>query len=136
RGKSVTVIAIGPWKVERTMAIEGDNLRQVAFSPDGKLGYVAGMRNQGFATTSNNIDLGWVLGQRLTQVTIDGSEPFGTLSLDPRGKATSDAHGAAVSHDGKFLAVSCGGTHEVLLFRTDKKRLPWRIGSASRDLIA
>jgi cytochrome c peroxidase len=41
-----------------------------------------------------------------------------------------------VSHDGRFLAVSCGGTHEVLVFRTDKRRLPWRTGGAGRDLIA
>ena len=56
------------WTVERTIPIEGDNLRQVAISPDGKTGYVANMRNRGFATTANNIDLGWVLGQRLTRV--------------------------------------------------------------------
>ncbi len=37
--------------------------------------------------------------------------------------------------DQKLLAVSCGGTHEVMIFRTDRKRLPWRAGS-SRDLIA
>src|SRR6185437_11435254 len=91
--------------------------------------------NQGFATTRNNIDVGWVLGQRLTRVAIDGSEPFETLSLDPRGKAAADAHGAAVSRDGRLLAVSCGGTHEVMLLRTDLGTLPWRMAS-SRDLIA
>src|SRR5262249_19689075 len=53
---------------------------------------------------------------------------------DPRGKAASDAHGVAVSNDGKFLAVSLGGTHEVMIFRTDKTRLPWRL-DGSRDLI-
>jgi YVTN family beta-propeller protein len=136
RGKSVTVIATAPWTVERTIPIEVDNLRQVAITADGKTAYIPGMRNQGFATTAGNIDLGWVLGQRLIQVPIDGSEPFGTLSLDPRGKATSDAHGAAVSRDGRYVAVSCGGTHEVLLFRIDLKKLPWRTGSAGRDLIA
>lgn len=136
RGKSVTVIATAPWTIERTVAIEVDNLRQVAITADGKTAYIPGMRNQGFATTAGNIDLGWVLGQRLIQLPLDGSEEFGTLSLDPRGKATSDAHGAAVSPDGRYVAVSCGGTHEVLIFRTDLKRLPWRPGSAGRDLIA
>lgn len=136
RGKSVSVIATAPWTVERTIPIEVDNLRQVAITSDGKTAYIPGMRNQGFATTAGNIDLGWVLGQRLIQVSIESSEPFGTLSLDPRGKATSDAHGAAVSSDGRYVAVSCGGTHEVLLFRTDLKKLPWRSGSAGRDLIA
>jgi cytochrome c peroxidase len=93
------------------------------------------MRNRGFATTANNIDLGWVLGQRLTRVALDGSEPFETLSLDPRGKAASDAHGVAIGRNGRYLAVSCGGTHEVMIFRTDLAPLPWRPGG-SRDLIA
>jgi cytochrome c peroxidase len=130
------VIATGPWTVERTLALESGsaNLRQLALSPDGKTGYIAHMRNRGFATTSGNVDLGWVLGQRLTRVALDGSEEYATLSLDPRGKAVADAHGAAVSPDGRFLAVSGGGTHEVLLLRAARQRLPFRPGS-SRDLI-
>jgi YVTN family beta-propeller protein len=135
RGKSVTVIATGPWIVERTIPVNGDNLRQVALSADGTMGFVANMTNVGFATTSNNIDLGWVLGQRLTRVPLDGSSPYETISLDTRGRAVSDAHGAAVSPDGVFLAVACGGTHEVIILRTDQKRLPWRLGAA-RELIA
>jgi cytochrome c peroxidase len=135
RSQGLSVIATARWTLERTLPIKGDNLRQVAVSGDGRTGYVANMRNQGFATTRNNIDIGWVLGQRLTRVALDGSEPFATLSLDPRGKAASDAHGAAVGRDGRFLAVSCGGTHEVMIFRTDLQPLPWR-SAGSRDLIA
>ncbi len=126
RSQEVSVIAVGPWTVERTLPIEGDNLRQVAIGPDGRTGYVANMKNRGFATTSNNIDLGWVLGQRLTRVMLDGSERYATLSLDPRGQAAADAHGVAIGGDGRYLAVGCGGTHEVMIFRTDLKRLPWR----------
>src|SRR5262249_7716914 len=128
-------IAAASWTVERTLPIDGDNMRQVAISADGKTGCVANMKNRGFATTSNNIDMGWVLGQRLTRVPMDGSEPFSTLSLDPRGKAAADVHGVAASADGRFLAVSSGGTHEVLIFRADESPLPWRVG-ASRDLMA
>src|SRR5205085_8482149 len=46
----------------------------------------------------------------------------------------SDAHGVAVSRDGQYLAVSCGGSHEVMLFRTGPKPLPWR-SNGSRDVI-
>ncbi len=135
RSQSLSVIATSSWQVERSLPMEGDNLRQVAVSADGQMGYVANMKNRGFATTQNNIDLGWVLGQRLTQVRLDGSDSYETLSLDPKGKAASDAHGVAISPDGRILAVSCGGSHEVMLFRTDRRRLPWR-SSGSRDLIA
>src|SRR4029079_16245918 len=46
----------------------------------------------------------------------------------------ADAHGVALSPDGAFVAISLGGTHEVMLFRTDARALPWRSGGA-RDLI-
>jgi YVTN family beta-propeller protein len=135
RSQTVSVIDAPNWKVLRSIVIDGENLRQVALSADARTAYVANMRNRGFATTKNNIDQGWVLGQRLTQVALDGSPSFATLSLDTQGKAASDAHGAAISADQKYLAVSCGGTHEVMIFRTDQKPLPWRAES-SRDLIA
>ena len=135
RSQDVSVIDTAAWKVERTMPVDGDNLRQVTISADGKTGYLADMKNRRFATTANNIDRGWVLGQRLTQLPLDGSDEFMTLSLDPQGRAAGDAYGMAVSGDGKYLAVGLGGTHEVMIFRTDKKRLPWRLGG-SRDLLA
>jgi YVTN family beta-propeller protein len=135
RAQSVSVIATDSFKVTTTIAIEGDNLRQLVFSSDGKQVYLANMKNRRFATTSNNIDLGWVLGQRLTRVDLENSaDPYATISLDPRGKAAADAHGVAVSKDGRFLAVGLGGTHEVMIFRTDRKRLPWRL-NGSRDLM-
>jgi YVTN family beta-propeller protein len=40
----------------------------------------------------------------------------------------------AVNRDGKYLAVGCGGTHEVMIFRTDLRRIPWRVNGA-RDLM-
>jgi YVTN family beta-propeller protein len=136
RSQDVSIIDVPAWKVARTIPIDGDNLRQVVIAADGKAGYIANMKNRGFATTRGNIDVGWVLGQRLTRVDLGGSEPsFATLSLDPRGKAVADAYGVAVSADQKFLVVSCGGTHELVIFRSDRKRLPWRAES-SRDLIA
>jgi YVTN family beta-propeller protein len=135
RSGDVSVIDTKKWAIERTIPIDGDNLRQIAVAADGKTAYVAHMKNRKFATTRNNIDLGWVLGQRLSKVAIDGSTPtFHTLSLDPRGQAAADAHGVAINKDGKLLVVSLGGTHELMIFRTDRKRLPWRVESA-RDLL-
>ncbi len=135
RAGTVSIVDRQEWKVLRSLPTDGVNLRQVAFGPDGRFAYVANMHNRGFATTRGNIDIGWVLGQRLTRVSVDGSDDFATLSLDPQGQAAADAHGVAVSADGALLAVSLGGTHEVMLFRADGRRLPWR-SNGSRDLIA
>jgi YVTN family beta-propeller protein len=135
RSQDVSIIDANAWKVLHNLPIDGDNLRQVTIGADGKSGYLANMRNRKFPTTKNNIDLGWVLGQRLTRIDLAGKAPsFFTLSLDPQGKAAGDAYGVAITPDQKLLAISCGGTHEVMIFRTDRKRLPWQEGR-SRDLI-
>ena len=134
RGQSVSVVDLGRFVVERTLTMQADNLRQVAVSPDGRYAYVAAMNNRGFATTRNNIDLGWVLGQRVERVLLDGSEPAECVSLDPKGAAAGDAHGFAFGQGGKLLAVSCGGTHEVMLLLDDDKPLTWRNG-VGRDII-
>ena len=134
RGKSLSVIKLADFSVERTLSMLADNLRQVAVSPDGQYGYVAAMNNRGFATTANNIDLGWVLGQRVERVLLDGSDRAESLSLDPRGDAAGDAHGLALGQGGKVIAVSNGGTHDVMLFRTDLDPLPWSNG-VGRDLM-
>ncbi len=134
RGKSLSVVDLEGWAVSRTIPIVAENLRQIAVGPDG-WGYVASMSNRGFATTKNNIDAGWVVGQRVTRVDLDDAEEYQTLSLDPHGQATGDVHGLAFRPDGTLLAVSAGGTHEVLLLRLDRKRLPWRT-NGYRDLMA
>ncbi len=135
RGRSVSVVDLGRLAVERTLTHEGDNARQITVSPDGRHAYVAAMNNRGFATTLNNIDLGWVLGQRIVRVRLDGSEPADSVSLDPLGDAAGDVHGLAIADGGKLFAVSCGGTHEVMLLREDRKPLPWRTG-VGRDVMA
>ena len=128
REQSVTVIDLGKFAVERTLTMLADNLRQVAISPDGRYAYLAAMNNRGFATTRNFIDLGWVLGQRVERVMLDGSEPAECVTLDPRGDAAGDAHGFALGDGGKTLAIACGGTHEVILLRDDDRPLNWRNG--------
>jgi YVTN family beta-propeller protein len=134
RGQSISVVDLGKFEVERTLTMQADNLRQVAVSPDGRYAYVAAMNNRGFATTRNNIDLGWVLGQRIERVMLDGSEPAECVSLDPKGNAVADVHGFALGDGGKTLAVACGGSHEILLLRDDDKPLSWRNG-VGRDVI-
>ena len=134
RGKSVSVVDLARFAVERTLPVEADNLRQIAVSPDGRYAYVAAMNNRGFATTLPNIDKGWVLGQRVVRIPLDGSGPSESVSLDPLGDAAGDAHGFALADGGKLLAVACGGTHEVMLFVEGGQPLPWRSG-VGRDVI-
>ena len=135
RDRSLSVIGLEKFAAERTLPIDSENLRQLAIGPDGKTAYVAAMKVRGMATTFTNIDLGWVLGQRIVRVALDGSEPSDNLSLDPKGDAAGDAHGLAIGEGGSLLAVALGGTHEVMLFRQGKAPLPWREGYG-RDVMA
>ena len=137
RSKSFSVVDLASFKKTRDLVIDGDNLRQSAISPDGKYAYTVNMKNRGFATTKGKIDIGWVVGQRVTRSLISGSDetPYETVSLDPQGLAVGDVYGCAISHDGKHLAISAAGTHEVILLRLDLSPLPWR-SNGSRDLLA
>ena len=135
RSKSLSVLDLAKFEVTATLPVAEDNLRQVAVSPDGKYAYVAAMLNRGMATTLNNIDLGWVLGERIVRVPLDGSDSSEGLSLDPLGDAAGDAHGLAIGRGGALLAVACGGTHEVMLFDQGRQELPWK-GGVGRDVMA
>ena len=135
RGGTISLVDTSAWRVLASPRVDGVNLRQLVIDPESKYAYVANMKNLRFATTARNIDQGWVVGQRVTRVPLDGAAQFETLSLDPQGRAAADAHGLAISRDGKFLAVSLGGTHEVMIFRQNPAPLPWR-ANGSRDLIA
>jgi YVTN family beta-propeller protein len=136
RSGDLSIVDVPSWKVERTQPLEpgAANLRQVAIDPAGKYAYVVHMRNRGMATTQNNIDLGWVLGQRLSRVALDGKSPFETITLDVKGQAFADVHGLALRPDGQAIAISSGGTHELITLRDEPKPLPWQ-SNRSRDLI-
>ncbi len=129
------LIDLEGWSIRHVQGVDGANLRQVAIDPKGEQAYVTNMKNREFATTKQFIDLGWVLGQRVSRVKLDGSKRYETLSLDPQGRAAGDADGLAISPDGSILAVGLGGTHELMLFRTDLRRLPWR-QNGSRDVMS
>ena len=137
RSQNISLIDLATFKKTRDLDISGDNLRQLAFAADGQYVYTVNMKNRGFATTKNNIDIGWVVGQRITRVPVSaGSDGvYETISLDPQGDAAADVYGVGISGDGRHLAVSSSGTHEIFLFRQDMETLPWR-PNGSRDLMA
>jgi YVTN family beta-propeller protein len=115
RGGSVTVVSAAAGEVLHTVRMKGRNLRGVAVSPDGAWAYVPHISERGFPATRDNIDRGWVVANRLGRVSLSGEGPREAIALDPRGEAVGDVDGAAVSPDGRTVAVTAGGTHELLL---------------------
>ncbi len=117
RGASVSVIETAGGTVAHTVRTNGVNLRHVAVSPDARWAYLPFLSDRGFPATKVNIDRGWVVGSRLARVPLGQPGPREAIALDPRGKAFGDVDGLALSPDGQTIAITAGGTHELLLLR-------------------
>ena len=117
RSQDVSIVDVAERKVTQTVKMRGRNLRHIALSPDGQWAYVPHISEQGRPTLQDNIDNGWVIGNRLGRVPLTKSGPREAMALDPRGRAVGDVDGVAIRPDGSLLAVTAAGTHELLLFR-------------------
>src|SRR5262249_5782252 len=62
----------------------------------------------------------------------DAQPPLEQIALDTHGKAVGDPHGICFTADGRWLAVSASGTHELLIL--DACYIPWTGGDPG-DLI-
>jgi cytochrome c peroxidase len=110
------------------------NLRGLAFTPDGKAVACAHGIRRSFPVSRENIEKGWVIDSRLSLLPLDpnAQPPLEQIALDTRGKAVGDPHGLAYTADGRHLAVTAAGTHELLLLGAD--HVPWT-GGEPGDLI-
>ncbi|HEV3259412.1 MAG TPA: cytochrome c peroxidase [Gemmataceae bacterium] len=107
---------------------DGFNLRGLAFTPDGKGVVCAHNVRREFPVSKENIEQGWVIDSRLTWLALDSDEVPSSrqIALDTRGRAVGDPYGLGFSADGRRLAVSGSGTHELLVL--DAAAVPWNAG--------
>lgn len=84
--------------------------------------------NREFSVTAQMIDIGWVIDNRISKLPLPDGEPSSQkqLGLDIRGQAVGDAYAAVFNHNESRLAVTCGGTHELLVL--DFPSIPWPKG--------
>lgn len=110
------------------------NLRGLAFTPDGKAVVCAHGLRRSFPVSRENIEKGWVIDSRLTRLPLDpNARPeLEQIALDTHGRAVGDPHGLAFTADGRHLAVTAAGTHELLVLDAD--HVPWASGDPG-DLI-
>jgi YVTN family beta-propeller protein len=116
-GRTATVLDAKTLTTAYTVPLRGRNLRHIAFSPDSRWAYLPHIAERGFSATKENIDMGWVVGSRLSRIPLTGEGPREAITLDPRGKAVGDVDGIAVSPDGQTLALTAGGSQELLILR-------------------
>ncbi len=94
----------------------GLNIGHVQTSADGLYAYFPWMVYADRPITPGNIREGWVMGNRVARVRLDAPARREALAIDPRGRAVADPHGLALSPDGRYLALSASGTHELVIF--------------------
>ena len=109
----------------RTLLDETGNLGVLAVLPNSSACIIPHIVNRTFPVNAENIEKGWVIDNRLSKLPLPGGEEWdqAQIGLDKRGDAVGDAYAAAVSNDGKWLVVTCGGTHELLIFQ--QPNIPW-----------
>jgi len=117
RSQDVSVLSAATLKPLHRVRLKGNNARHIAISPTGDWAYIPHISERGRPVTKENIDQGWVIGNRLSRAPLKEEGPREAIALDPRGKAVGDVDGVAVSLDGQMIALTAAGTHELLLLR-------------------
>lgn len=116
KSQDLTILNSATLSEEYVVKLRGHNVRHIAFSPDSQWAYVLNIAERGRPVTKENIDQGWIVGNRLSRVSLTEAGPREAISLDPQGKAVGDVDGVSASPDGKILAVTAAGTHEALIY--------------------
>lgn len=116
RARTLSVFAVPSGQELYTVPLNGRNVRQLAVSPDSKQAFVPFINERRFPATKDNIGRGWVVGNRLARVPLTDEGPREAIALDTNGDALGDVEGCALSPDGQTLALTAGGTHELVLF--------------------
>jgi YVTN family beta-propeller protein len=88
------------------------DVHQVACSPDGKWAYFVHVVAR-FNIPPTQLERGWINNSGLTFFDLPNRKVFATVLLDEVGRGSANPFGAALTPDGKTLAVSFMGTHEV-----------------------
>lgn len=125
----VTIVDTDTLKAASTVDLAGRNLRRIAVDPKGEAAYVAHIADRGASVTLQNIERGLVIDNRIGRVQI-AERTGAAMGLDMRGFGAADPEGVAVSPDGARLAVTLGGTRDILLFA-----LPLPLGAQAGEFI-
>jgi mono/diheme cytochrome c family protein len=116
RARNLSVYALPSGEELYTVPLNGRNVREIAISPDGTQAFVPFINERRFPATKDNIDRGWVVGNRLARVPLMEEGPREAIALDTQGDALGDVEGCTLSPDGQTIALTAGGTHEIVLF--------------------
>lgn len=104
---------------------DGFNIGAPIILPDSSQVVIPHPINRTFPINEDNIEKGWAIDNRLTKLPLPDGEYWEQkqIGLDVRGRAAGDPNAVALSPGEKWLAVTCGGSRELLV--VEWKRIPW-----------
>ncbi len=113
---AVSIIDTAAGRVLRHLALPNGSglLRGVALSPDGRYAAVTHLLAHYYLPTTQ-VDRGWMNSNALSLLDLAHGEWRTTVLLDDLDQGAANPWAAAWTSDGKLLAVSHAGTHEVSL---------------------
>src|SRR6266542_5796036 len=105
-------------------------LRGIAVSPDGSLAAVTHLLARYYLPTTQ-VERGWMETNALTFIDVPAKKLLATVLLDDIDRGAANPWAIAWSADGKHIAITHAGTHEVSLI--DAPALLEKLRHASRD---
>ena len=110
----VSVVDIGTGKAMAEVGtVDGNALRDIVVSPDGKWAYVAHQIPR-FNVPTTQVTQGWIQTNGLTILDLRGApHHHATVPLDTFTGGAANPCGLAIAPDGKTLYVSHTGTHQI-----------------------
>lgn len=113
---TISVIDTHDGKVVRELLLPNGSgaVQAISVSPDGR--YAAATHVLGrFNMPTTQLDRGWMNTNAKTLIDLERMEVLNTVLLDTVDRGAANPWGVAWSEDGKVLAVSLAGSHEVSL---------------------
>jgi YVTN family beta-propeller protein len=103
------------------------HLGQAVISHDSSVVILPHQVNRTFPLSADNVEKGWAIDNRLTKLPLPNGKYWEQkqMGLDIRGDAAGDANAVALGPDEHWLVVTCGGSHELLIF--DFKNATWPV---------
>ena len=110
----VTLIDTTAKKVAKHIPLPngGADCRDIAMSPDGKLGCVTHILAR-YHLPTTQLERGWMNTNALTIIDVPNKKILNTVLLDDVDNGAANAWGIAWTPDSKFICISQAGTHEL-----------------------
>ncbi len=99
---------------EITLNDGATGVRQIHIAPDETYAYVSHLTGRYWVTTTQ-LDKGWMNSNGFSIIDVKNQEYLTTVQLDDMTEGAANPWGITTTEDGKYLAVTTAGTHEVTL---------------------